>query len=245
MYKSCKGHYFAVLKMVTYCYCYLTDVYFCPQSHLVKEIKELGAIHDFVTKEIGCSERNLRAATWPEVASRIVRSQDHVRLCISRDLSEQDIVMRIMRKDNYLIGMLNKGVLTLSFSNLPGFARASMMTKTIEWNIKWCLLDAMFDDAFRIKEAFLCSPASIRQRFRVAALVNIILSPFLLVFLLIYFFMKNAESLYHQPGSIGAHDLKARMLMQLFFKWAQCIFELFCRSQAMEPLGNVAAERIQ
>lgn len=173
------------------------------QSHLISEAKELSEMHDFVNRELGYSERSLRAATWPEVASRLVRAQDHVRLCISRDLSEQDIVMRIMRKENYLIGMLNKGILALHFPKVPGFGKSPMLTKTVEWNIRWCLLDAMFDEKFRIKEAYLSSQYSIQQRFKLAAIVNIVLSPFLLVFLLIYFFMKNAESLYHHPGSIG------------------------------------------
>lgn len=30
------------------------------------------------------------------------------RLCMARDLSEHDIVARVMRKENYLVGMLNK-----------------------------------------------------------------------------------------------------------------------------------------
>jgi hypothetical protein len=33
---------------------------------------------------------------------------------------------------------------------------------------------------------------------------NLLLAPFLLVFLLIYFFMRNAEKFYHQPSSAGA-----------------------------------------
>ena len=36
------------------------------------------------------------------------------------------------------------------------------------------------------------------------ALCNLLVSPFLIVFLLIYFFMRNAERFYHQPSSIGA-----------------------------------------
>lgn len=30
--------------------------------------------------------------------------QERMKLCVKRDLSEHDIVSRIMRKDNYLIG---------------------------------------------------------------------------------------------------------------------------------------------
>ena len=36
------------------------------------------------------------------------------------------------------------------------------------------------------------------------AVANLVLAPFLLAFLLIYFFMRNAERLYHQPSAAGA-----------------------------------------
>jgi autophagy-related protein 9 len=36
-----------------------------------------------------------------------------------------------------------------------------------------------------------------------AAAVNALLSPFLLLFLVIYFFMKHAERFYHSPGKTG------------------------------------------
>jgi autophagy-related protein 9 len=34
--------------------------------------------------------------------------------------------------------------------------------------------------------------------------VNLLLAPFLLVFLLIYFFLRHAEKFYHSPSSLGA-----------------------------------------
>ncbi len=39
---------------------------------------------------------------------------------------------------------------------------------------------------------------------RLMAVVNLLLAPFVLVFLLIYFFMRNAEKFYHQPSSAGS-----------------------------------------
>jgi len=36
------------------------------------------------------------------------------------------------------------------------------------------------------------------------AVVNLLLAPFLLVFLLIYFFLRHAEKFYHSPSSLGA-----------------------------------------
>ena len=94
-----------------------------------------------------------------------MQAQKTTRLCIVRDLTEHDIVSRIMRKDNYLIGMLNRGVLALHIS-LPGVRPKFMLTKTLEWNLQWCILDAMFDESFRIRADFVNNPRDIERRFR-------------------------------------------------------------------------------
>ena len=41
------------------------------------------------------------------------------------------------------------------------------------------------------------------------AVLNLLASPFMLLFLLIYFFMKNAERFYHHPSTLG--ELAAAM----------------------------------
>lgn len=62
--------------------------------------------------------------------------QRTTRLCASRDLSEHDIVSRIMRRENYLIGMLNLGVLALN-APVMGARPRFLLTKTLEWNLYW------------------------------------------------------------------------------------------------------------
>jgi autophagy-related protein 9 len=70
-----------------------------------------------------------------------------------RDLHELDVVSRIMRKENYLIGMLNSGVLALYVRGGCGsLGRRFMLTKTLEWNLYWCILDPMFDEHFHIRK---------------------------------------------------------------------------------------------
>lgn len=173
-------------------------------AHLVQEVRGLAEVRHFFAAHLGLSERAVRAATWPEVAARLVAAQRNVRLCISRDLTEHDIVSRIMRRDNFLIGMLNKGVLALH-APIPGLRGHMLLTKTVEWNLRWCVLDPMFEEStFKIRGSFINDEAALRRRFRIMAIVNAIFSPFLLIFLVIYFFMKNAEALYHHPSSIGA-----------------------------------------
>lgn len=45
------------------------------------------------------------------------------------------------------------------------------------------------------------SEQALRQRLLKAAAINLVLAPFLLLFLVIYFFMKHAERFYHSPGN--------------------------------------------
>lgn len=91
--------------------------------------------------------------------------QNTTRLSLVRDLTEHDVVSRIMRKENYLIGMLNRGVLALNVP-IPGMRKSFMLTQTLEWNLQWCLFDCMFDERFRIRRDFLYSPVALQRRFR-------------------------------------------------------------------------------
>lgn len=52
---------------------------------------------------------------------------------------------------------------------IPGLGKRFMLTKTLEWNLHWCILDAMLDDNFCIKEDFKHDVPKLQRRFRHAA----------------------------------------------------------------------------
>ena len=58
-----------------------------------------------------------------------------------------------------------QGVLALNVS-VPGMGKRFMLTKTLEWNLHWCLLDNMLDHNFQIKEEFRHDIARLQRRFR-------------------------------------------------------------------------------
>lgn len=66
-----------------------------------------------------------------------------------------------------IAGMLNKGVLALNVPLLG--TRRFMLTKTLEWNLRWGVLDHMFDDSFCIRPEFTSHPKLLEQRFRCEA----------------------------------------------------------------------------
>lgn len=103
------------------------------------------------------TDTEIQTIPWATVLEKVVQLQSSQQLCVVKDLSAHDIVMRLMRKENYLIGMLNKGVLAFPISKwVPGAGPAVkssssgtkhrlILTKTFEWTLNWCILQSMFD----------------------------------------------------------------------------------------------------
>lgn len=91
---------------------------------------------------------------WPTLVDKIIQYQEHEQLCRARLLSAHDIVSCIMRKENYLIGMLNKGVLRIDLPSWMqgvsplftyGKKKQIIMTKLIEWSLVLCIFEPKYD----------------------------------------------------------------------------------------------------
>ncbi|KAJ7205634.1 hypothetical protein O6H91_Y485000 [Diphasiastrum complanatum] len=128
--------------------------------YFVRFFTQLGEtleIRDFYHKSLGVTEREIQQTSWPILLDKIVRLQQKQRLCVVRELSAHDIIMRIMRKENYMIGMVNKGIFAVSvppwlpgvgpvlYQGANGACKYLMLTKTLEWSLNWCILQNMFD----------------------------------------------------------------------------------------------------
>ena len=102
------------------------------------------------------------------------------RVQINRSVSAFHIASRVMRKDNYLIALMNKNMLDLS---LPCCCRCSVpLTKTLEWNLHWTMLNHMFDvPTFQLRPEFLNDVPALQRRFVVFGILNFVLLPFTLL----------------------------------------------------------------
>lgn len=61
-------------------------------------------IQYFCQNRMGLSDAALTHLPWPELLRRLVATQRTVKLSLRGELSQHDIVMRVMRKDDFLIG---------------------------------------------------------------------------------------------------------------------------------------------
>ncbi|KAL8089157.1 hypothetical protein AgCh_038796 [Apium graveolens] len=158
----------------------------------------------------------MQTMPWASVLEKVVKLQDSQQLCVVKDLSAHDIVMRLMRKDNYLIGLLNKGVLSFQLSKwVPGAGpvvksgpvgkrRRLILTKTLEWTINWCILHSMFDRNFRVRRDFISDPKTLKKSLVVVGIAMLALSPFIVIFMLVYLFLKHAEQFYNHPSTASS-----------------------------------------
>ena len=64
------------------------------------------------------------------------------------------IINRIMRKENYMIALFNKNLLDISLP-IAGFRSHQSFSKTLEWNVFFCLISYAFDDRGQIRKRFL------------------------------------------------------------------------------------------
>ena len=70
-------------------------------------------------------------------------------------LDAHDIANRIMREENYFVALFNRDILDLSV-HLPGGRRmGGQLTRTLEWNLRFCLLDYLFGNNGQVRTAFL------------------------------------------------------------------------------------------
>lgn len=179
------------------------------------QLKDTLEIRDFYKNSLKITDREMQTISWSSVLEKTVQFQRIQRLCVVKDLSAHDVVMRIMRKDNFLIGMLNKGVLAMPIPRwVPGAGpvvhkangteNRLMLTKTLEWTLNWCILQNMFDRNFSIRMDFINNPALLRKRLIAVGFGMLILSPFLIIFMLVYFFLRHAEQFYNRPSTVAS-----------------------------------------
>ncbi|KAJ2387587.1 autophagy protein atg9, partial [Coemansia sp. RSA 2603] len=194
---------------------YLFAVFWLAQMvRTVLEIPSLLEIRAFFTEVLGIPPADIGTVAWHEIVDRMVKLRDvEIReyrgLTKSRilgyRLTADAIVNRIMRRENYMIALFNKDVLNIS---IPGLGKDQVLTKALEWNLSFCLMSYLFDERGQLRHRFLKESnrdilaKGLRRRFQFMAAINMMFAPFIVVFLVLYSFLRYFDELYHEPGTL-------------------------------------------
>ena len=166
--------------------------------HFVKDLRPLLEMRDFYRDRLQIDDDELHNIAWDAVVQRIVELNDRTRLCIVKEqLTPHDIANRILRKENFMVAFVNRDLLPLQWP--PPLSRFDFLTKTLEWNLYLCILDAMFDGDFKVRRSFTQDVHGVRRlqfNFMVVGALNALAFPFIAVVMLVHFFIEHFEELY-------------------------------------------------
>ncbi|KAI8460130.1 autophagy protein Apg9-domain-containing protein, partial [Phakopsora pachyrhizi] len=201
-----------------------------------QEIAKLWQMHEFFTELLEVSEADIQTIPWHGLVDKISSLKHQhpsttaaaesrtpnlnlqsTQSVLQRKLDAHDVANQIMREKNYLIALFNKDVLDLR-PPLPkwmignAFIAEKTLTKSLEWNLAYCLRDYLLDGRGQVRPEFLQSElrahlaAGLRRRFVMMAIINAALAPFLFLYVLMYSFFRYFEEYHKNPSSIGSRS---------------------------------------
>lgn len=182
-------------------------------------IVRLAGVRDFYTRVLRIDDARLRSVAWSVVLERVIRVP---RLCRTRQsVSALDVANRVMREDNYVIAFVNKGLLPLPHwaAQLVGGTQL-LATQALEFAFRAVLLPLLMHYAYtsgsaaaaaatataRRSAAMRQAAASIRARARLAAVLCVLVSPFVTLYLFVYTAVNYVAALSTQPAVLAARQ---------------------------------------
>ncbi|TFL02983.1 autophagy protein Apg9-domain-containing protein [Pterulicium gracile] len=191
-------------------------------------VMRLVDMYNFYTYLLKIPNEDIQTISWSEVVRRIafIREENpfiaHTSSPLySAKLDAHDVANRIMRQENYLIALFNKELLDLrvplpeSIKNfmgpekLEGKSKVQTLSKALEWNLRFCLMQYLFDHEGKVMKVFLKRKhrarliEGLQRRFIFMGCLNAIFAPFIVPYILVYSFFRYFEEYQKNPSLIG------------------------------------------
>lgn len=221
------------------------------------DIRRLKHMHDFFHYLLGITDAEIQTISWQEVVSRLMTLRDsnpatagtvsakHRKYIGSQSkqrMDAHDIANRLMRKENYLIALINKDILDLTLP-IPFFRNRPLFSRTLEWNLNLCVMDYVFDEQGQVRTLFLKDThrkalgEGLRRRFIFAGIMNVFVAPFIIVYFMIHYFFRYFNEYKKNPSRIGSRQYTA--LAEWKFREFNELWHLFDRRINMSyPFAN-------
>ncbi|KAI0306296.1 autophagy protein Apg9-domain-containing protein [Multifurca ochricompacta] len=211
---------FTLLFFLLFCALYAWQI-----ALFVLSVMRLADMYRFYTYLLQIPDEDIQTISWPEVVRRIGAIRDsnpltelsssssRPRASEGAKLDAHDIANRIMRQENFLIALFNKELLDLRVPLPHGWpteeGKGRTLTRALEWNLQFCLMEYLFDRRGKVRKVFLKSKNraalidGLKRRLIFMGILNAIFAPFIVVYLLMYSFFRYFEESYNNPSSIG------------------------------------------
>eukprot|EP00033_Pygsuia_biforma_P002993 GCRY01003294.1.p1 GENE.GCRY01003294.1~~GCRY01003294.1.p1 ORF type:complete len:311 (+),score=58.25 GCRY01003294.1:244-1176(+) len=169
-------------------------------------------IRTFYNHMLDLSDREIQTMEWDEVVARIAAvQQDYPNLLPGQPpVNALEITNRIMRRKNYLIGLFSKMAYT---ANLPvpfaAVLQHYLFTSLMEWVLTTFVISHVFNTDNTVRNEVVTMSQrdriarELRWRMRITGFLMLILSPFIFIFLILYYIFRYGEEFYSDVDAIG------------------------------------------
>ncbi|WVO15865.1 hypothetical protein L204_103527 [Cryptococcus depauperatus] len=168
----------------------------------------------------GTTEGAVKRLDAHDVANRILRQENYLIALFNKDLLDLRVRIPLFHAlDNMFPSTL---IITSAEPSLPynqaiaerkylSFG-ANHLTKALEWNLRFCLLEYLFDQRGQVRKEFVRERRrkdlvqGLKRRFIFMGILNAIFAPFIIIYLLLYSFFRYFEEYHKNPSSIGSRQ---------------------------------------
>lgn len=178
----------------------------------VMSIRRLWALHEFYHHLLGIPDTDLQTVSWERVVEglmklrnanvqtadhlpRFVRDETKTKNQSRQRMDAHDIANRLMRRDNYLVALVNKEIFDLSLV-LPFIGNRQFYSKSLESLILFCFEGFIFDHQGQVKPSCLRRQdrdqliETLRRRLRFTAIISILMAPINIGAHCVYYFSR-------------------------------------------------------
>ncbi|KAL9102522.1 MAG: hypothetical protein Q9163_002331 [Psora crenata] len=191
-----------------------------------RDFRRLWSIYNFYRFLLEIPDSDMQTVSWQEVVKKMMSLRDlnpataagmneqHRRFMGTQSkqrMDAHDIANRLMRRDNYLIALINKDILDFTLP-LPFLRNRQLFSRTLEWNLQYCILDFVFNEQGQVRSLFLRDThrgglsAGFRSRFLFAGFISLVCAPFAVIYYMLFYFFRYFTEYQRNPSRIGSRQ---------------------------------------
>jgi hypothetical protein len=195
-------HWYLVICLILFCAFFVWKV-----VRIAYDTQKMREMQTFYNKYLNISDFELSTIRWQKVTECLQELQTRRPFYLGTDpLTLHNVTNRVLKKENYFVAMINKDIFDFSIPYLD----VPFFTKTMEWNIQYAMINYLFDDRMKLKKEFMEYhnreelANGLQKRLTLMAVLNLLLMPFLGLFLIFWGVFERGQEFYKTPSKLSS-----------------------------------------
>lgn len=156
---------------------------------LVGEIFRYVKYREYFRDNLGIRTNELKVLSWNDIIKKMIASND--------DLTTEIIVGSIMKKDNYLIAMINTNIFRIN---------PILYTNSFMWLMNIGVLNQIFSDNNIELKLTDVDYTRIKRILRILGIIQLVLLPFTIVIMMVHYLISFTTDIYTKKSYIGPKE---------------------------------------